>query len=182
MRLATKIQDEAEPLDFRALYEGEFDYVWNSLRRLGAPPKDLEDLVHDTFVTAHRRLDTYERSRPLRPWLFGIAYRTLSDFRKKAHHTKEVMDDSSVDAVQVDGAPDDALEAKEKRALVMEAMESVELDRRAVMVMHDLEGHSVPYIAEVLSIPLNTAYSRLRLARAEFAKAVARLRPAGGEP
>ena len=61
-------------------------------------------------------------------------------------------------------------------------MESVELDCRAVMVMHELEGHSVPHIAEVLGIPLNTAYSRLRLARAEFAKAVARLRPSGGQP
>ena len=95
-----------------ARYEAEFDYVWNSLRRLGAQPKDLEDLVHDTFMTAYRRSDTYERSRPLKPWLFGIAYRVFSDFRKRVHHSREVFDDA-LDVAQVDGAPDEALEAKE---------------------------------------------------------------------
>lgn len=40
--------------------------------------------------------------------------------------------------------------------------------------MHDVDGHDVPEIATLLSIPLNTAYSRLRLARADFRAAVER--------
>ena len=48
-------------------------------------------------------------------------------------------------------------------------------DRRAVLVMHDLEGWTAPEIAAEIGVPLNTVYSRLRLARAEFRSAVDRL-------
>jgi len=54
------------------------------------------------------------------------------------------------------------------------------IDKRAVLVMHDMDGVAMPKIAEALSIPLNTAYSRLRLARQELERNVRELRPAGG--
>ena len=71
-------------------------------------------------------------------------------------------------------AADDQLESRERRALVHAALQGIELERRAVFVMHDIDGLSMPEIAQVLDAPLNTLYSRLRLARAEFADAVKR--------
>jgi RNA polymerase sigma-70 factor (ECF subfamily) len=47
--------------------------------------------------------------------------------------------------------------------------------------LHDVEGHSIPDVASTLGIPLNTAYSRLRLAREQFAKSMQRLRSRQGE-
>ena len=61
------------------------------------------------------------------------------------------------------------------------ALDDLELDRRAVLILHDIDGHSVPEIARALSIPLNTAYSRLRLAREQFKAAVKRIRLRRGE-
>jgi RNA polymerase sigma-70 factor (ECF subfamily) len=58
----------------------------------------------------------------------------------------------------------------------------VEIDRRAVFVLHDIHEVPVPEVAETLGVPLNTAYSRLRIAREEFATAVKRLRKARGVP
>ena len=58
----------------------------------------------------------------------------------------------------------------------MRAMNEIPLDRRAVFVMHELEGQGIPEVAEALQVPLNTAYSRLRLARRDFAVAVEKLR------
>ena len=60
---------------FAAAYDAEFEVVWLYLRRLGVPEADVEDAVHDVFVVAHRRYGTYDPSRPLRPWLLGIAFR-----------------------------------------------------------------------------------------------------------
>jgi RNA polymerase sigma-70 factor (ECF subfamily) len=51
----------------------------------------------------------------------------------------------------------------------MKALDTLDLDRRAVFVLHELDELSMPEIAAALSIPLNTAYSRLRLARADLA-------------
>ncbi len=58
--------------------------------------------------------------------------------------------------------------------------ESEAESRRAVFVMHELDGISMPDIVQALEIPLNTGYSRLRLARGEFTAAVQRLRPKRG--
>jgi len=68
---------------------------------------------------------------------------------------------------------------EEKRALVAAVLEALSMDQRAVFVLHDLEERAVPEIATMLGIPLNTAYSRLRLAREQFAAAVRRLQLRG---
>jgi RNA polymerase sigma-70 factor (ECF subfamily) len=62
----------------------------------------------------------------------------------------------------------------------MEALDRLDFDRRVVLVMHDLDEISVPEIAAMLEIPLNTAYSRLRLARVDVVAAVRRRGERGG--
>ena len=62
----------------------------------------------------------------------------------------------------------------------MKALDVLDFDRRVVLVMHDLDEVAMPEIAAILEIPLNTAYSRLRLARADVANAVRLHRERGG--
>jgi RNA polymerase sigma-70 factor, ECF subfamily len=71
--------------------------------------------------------------------------------------------------------PDQALQSKQARALVLSALERIALSRRAVLIMHDIDEVPMREIASTLSIHLFTAYSRLRKARKEFATAVAHL-------
>src|SRR5688500_6597311 len=83
----------AERPVFQSVYQAEVSYVWESLRRLGVHPADIEDLAHDVFVTAYDRLDDYDPSRPIRPWLFGIAYRVALDHRRSARVRREVIEE-----------------------------------------------------------------------------------------
>ncbi len=168
-------QGKAPGPDLPAIYRSEFAYVWKTLRRLGAPPADVEDLAHDVFVVVHRHLGDYDPARPLRPWLFGIAVRVVSDYRRVGRNAREIP--RQILEV-VDGAPsaEERAQEGEARALLMKALDDLDLEQRAVLVMHDLDEQPVPEIAASLSIPLNTAYSRLRLARAAVAAAVARFR------
>ena len=161
--------------DFRAVYEAHFDYVFHSLRRLGIASGDIEDLAHDVFVAFYRGLDGFEAGRPIKPWLFGIAFRVASDFRRRARHRFEVQAESGDGRREfADAQPlaDEQVATRQDRALVTDALSTLDLDRRAVFVMHDLDGHAMPEIAKSLSVPLNTCYSRLRLAREQFATAV----------
>jgi RNA polymerase sigma-70 factor, ECF subfamily len=171
-------EERSEPhgLTFQAIYESECSYVWKTLRRLGVHERDLEDVTHDVFVTVHRHLDRYDRERPLRPWLFGIAFRVASDYRRRAQHRREVVAVPMRDEVDREPLPDEILDRDRARELLLQALEAVKLDRRAVLVMHDVDGIAAPEIAEALAIPLNTVYSRLRLARGELAAAVRRLK------
>jgi RNA polymerase sigma-70 factor (ECF subfamily) len=160
--------------EFRRIYREELGYVFNSLRRLGVAAKDAEDLVHDTFVAAWRRRDSFDSTRPVRPWLFGIAFRVASDFRRLARNQREVADEGH-DAADPGQSPEEDVERAEARAKVLRALESVEIERRAVFILHEIDGQSIPEVAAALEINVNTAYSRLRLARADFEGAIRRM-------
>lgn len=176
-----KTPPAALPQDFRGVYQREFDYVCRSLRRLGVQGRDLKDLSQEVFLTAFRRLGTYDRSRPIRPWLFGIAFRVVSDFKQKPQG-REVWDEARWAAAAVGPGAEAELAEREARQLVLRALEELPPERRAVLVMHELDECAVPEIAQTLGLPLNTAYSRLRVGRQEFAAAIKRLFPAGVEP
>ena len=160
---------------FRAVYGEHFPYVANVLRRLGAPPSVLEDLAHDVFLVAYQRFHTFDGRRPIRPWLFGIALRRFTAFRSRAYHAQEVHSETMLEAVAPTRTPDEALEGRQSRELVLKALQSMDLEKRAIFVLVDIDGTAVPEAAEALEIPLNTAYSRLRRAREAFAAEARRL-------
>jgi RNA polymerase sigma-70 factor (ECF subfamily) len=167
--------------EFSAVYRAEFAFVVNSLRRLGIHQDDLEDLTHEVFMTALRRRDSYDPERPIRAWLFGIAFRVAADFKRLVRHSRELPLAPGAEARDGGLSPDEAAVSSQDRQLVLDALARVELSRRGVFIMHDIEGFAAPEIAQALDIPLGTAASRLRQARIEFAAAVRALRPAGGE-
>jgi RNA polymerase sigma-70 factor, ECF subfamily len=165
---------------FRALFEAEMGYVFHSLRRLGVAERDCADVAHEVFMIALRHLPTCDRSRPMRPWLFGIAYRVAADHRRLARFRREAST-APPDVPDSAPSPEEALDAQKRRALVARALDALEPGRRAVFIMHEIDGHAMPDIAEALEIPLNTGYSRLRLARAEFSAHVERSALATGK-
>lgn len=165
--------------DLRDVYTAEFAWVYRTLRRLGGRERDLEDLAHDVFIVVHRRLGDYDPQRPLRPWLMGIAFRVVSDYRRRASFGAEELSEAAADTAS---APrqEEAVAARERRELVLAALDALDLDQRAVFVAHELDGTAIPELADALGVSVNTLYSRLRLARPRFAAAVARLTAAGG--
>lgn len=164
---------------FSDLFEAEHSYVLHSLRRLGVAERDLEDVTHDVFVIVHRKLRDFDASRPPRPWLFAFAARLAADYRKRARHRYErvgVLQETA----DPTPSPQRMLERKQQQSVVLRALDALDDSRRALFVMVEIDEVPVVDAAAALEIPLNTAYSRLRLGRADFAAAVARLRAAGG--
>ena len=156
-------------LDGRELYRAELGYVWSSLRRLGTAPSDLEDLTHEVFLVALQRLPQFDASRPARPWLFGITFRVWVARRRKGG--REQLTEGP-DLEEPGANPELQLARAQERRMVEESLAALEPNRRAVFIMHDVDGHSAPDIARELDVPLNTVYSRLRLAREELVRVV----------
>jgi RNA polymerase sigma-70 factor (ECF subfamily) len=174
--IATKVARPAPvvPIGSVAVYDRELAYLHRTLQRLGAAPSDLEDLAHEVFLVVHRRWADFDASLPLRPWLFGIAFRIVSAHRKRANREVPRSWDAWLEIEDLGPRPDEAAELRQNRARVLAALERVPLARRAVLVMHDLDGVSMRDIASALSIPLFTSYSRLRKARRELEGALRR--------
>ena len=174
-------QAEPQAPSLRDLFAMHAPYVWNALRRLGVPAPDLEDLTHDVFLQVHRHLPEYDPKRPVRPWLFGFAYRIASQHRRRAHHRRETHFEPDL-ATYGGSGPEETRSRRTGATVVIAALQAIDLQRRAVFVLYELDGASMSEIALSLEIPPNTAYSRLRVARAEFAAAVKRIQARRGPP
>jgi RNA polymerase sigma-70 factor, ECF subfamily len=157
-------------------YQQQLDYLIGSLRRLGVHYPDIEDVLHEVFLVMLTRWDDYDRARPIRPWLFGISFRVASTHRRR--NTREVLG-CDYEAEDLGERPDDNLAALQSRALLLKALALVPLERRAVLIMHEVDETPMRELAAELAIPLFTAYSRLRKARQEFQTALARLQKGG---
>jgi RNA polymerase sigma-70 factor, ECF subfamily len=171
--MSTALAEHLERTRFHAVFEAEFAYVWTSLRRLGVQERDLEDLAHDVFVEVYRRFATYDPQRPIRPWLFAFTVRFASDYRRLARHRRESIGPIPERSDPMPH-PDQLLQVKQTQDFVLHAIEKIESDRRAVFILHELDEVPMAEIANALGIPVNTGYSRLRLAREEFREAVTR--------
>jgi RNA polymerase sigma-70 factor, ECF subfamily len=156
-------------LNLHEAYVAHAPFVANSLRRLGVRAEEVPDALQEVFLVVHSLRDDYDPLRPLRPWLFGIGYRVAARARAKRSPTIPLGEMDFASDVPL---ADSQLGAQDAQQLVLAALERVELSRRAVFVMADIDDHSAPEIADALQIPLNTVYSRLRLAREEFTAAV----------
>jgi len=159
---------------FSRLFDEHYDFVHHSLRRLGVHARDLEDVAHDTFVKVFENLQRYDEARPARPWLFAFAFRLASDYRRLARHRTKLGADPETMAAAAPNAEAVAVQRQSAR-LAEAALLEIPLDQRAVFVLYELDETPMKTIAETLEIPVNTAYSRLRLAREAFAEASARL-------
>jgi RNA polymerase sigma-70 factor, ECF subfamily len=173
--VVTQLDERAR--SFRALYEAHVDFVWRNLRRLGVSESDADDSTQEVFVIAHRRYDEFaDRGHGPRAWLFQIVLRVASGVRRHHRRHPEVPDGGvAVDRETIDPPQADAFARREALSKLDAALATIDMARRAVLVLHEIEEMTAPEIAEILGIPLNTVYSRLRIARVELEQALAPL-------
>ncbi len=165
--------------DLAALYAAHHEFVWRVLVNLGVPRSAVEDAVQDVFLVMHRRRDELEDRGAPRGLLFGIARRVARSHRRRAARPEKL---ALLPDTTTDRAPDEELARRQAAAIVEVFLDELDDDRRMIFVLADIEGMAMPEIAELLGVKLNTAYSRLRLARQQFHAAVSKHRDKGGAP
>jgi RNA polymerase sigma-70 factor (ECF subfamily) len=155
---------------FRALWRAQHGFVWRILARLGVPRAALDDATQEVFFVAYRRRADYEAKVPIRSWLYGIARRVASDVRRGFGRNERRL--RAMPSPDAGGDPSDALSRSEAAAIVLAFLETLDEGTRMAFVLMDLEGMSAPEVALAEGVKLNTVYSRLRRARAAFARVV----------
>lgn len=169
------VREEPSVADWSRFYDEHFDFVWRSLRRLGVPVPALDDAAQEVFVIAFRRQSEFEGRSSVKTWLFGIAWNRARQLARGARrHPEEPLPETPLATLE----PNQEQAAIEAEALRFAYRVLAELtpERRAVLVMVEMEEMTAPEIAQVLGIPVNTVYSRIRLARADFEAALKRHR------
>jgi RNA polymerase sigma-70 factor (ECF subfamily) len=171
-----------QELTFDSVYDAYSAFVWRSVCRLGIAPGSAEDVVQEIFLVVHRRLAQFEERTSMAAWLFAIVIRAVRDHRRTQRRKSpsqlpgagDVDPDSLVDSRARN--PLQAAEHHETVRTLYAVLDELNGERREVFVLAELEQLTAPEIAHALGVNLNTVYWRLRTARREFEKALARHR------
>lgn len=161
----------ADAETFRALFRAQHGFVWRILARLGVPEAALDDATQEVFFVAYRRRTDYDAATPIRSWLYGIARRVAADVRRG--HARSERRLRAMPSPERDDDPSEALRRSEAAAIVIAFLDTLDEDTRMTFVLMELEGMTAPEVAVAEGVKLNTVYSRLRRARAAFARVLA---------
>ncbi len=155
--------------DFARLYAEQFRFVWSLTARLGVPPAQREDVAQEVWLAVHRRLHTLRVDASPRGWVAAITrkiasrhHRTLHRAERKLAALAEVFDEGR-------GANGE----RDSFAIVDDALSRMDPAQAEVFLLAHVEELTGPEIAEAVGAPLNTVYSRLRLARARLCEFLA---------
>lgn len=165
---------ENDNIDSAELFRRYYAFVTSFVRRMGVPASDVDDVIQDVFMSAHRKGGYREGAVSPKTWLARLALGVVSTFRRSRRRKRELID-PEVEHAAPHGSPADAAETAQALARVQKALDHLDLDRRAVFVLFELEEASCEEIAAGLEIPVGTVYSRLHAARRDFLAQHARL-------
>jgi RNA polymerase sigma-70 factor, ECF subfamily len=157
--------------DLEQIYREHHAFAWRVVRRLGVPAEAVDDAVQEIFVVLHRRRAELDFSRSIRALVYGVARRVARRGRERLASRATLTL-----APAPDPRPDPEARAllREKATVVRDALDAMDEDKRMTFVLSEIEGLSIPEVAECLGVNLNTAYARQRAARQLVRAAIAR--------
>jgi RNA polymerase sigma-70 factor (ECF subfamily) len=161
------------------VFEEHGAFVCRSLRRLGIPEGDLDDVLQEVFLVVHQRLHDYEEKGRARSWLYSICTRVARAQRRKLARHRE---GTALAPHEIHSAATQLAQVEDREALAwgQRLLDALPAPQREVFWLYEVEELSMAEIARALSCPLQTAYSRLHKARERILAEVQRT--ANGAP
>ena len=156
-----------ERIGVATLFRDHAQFVATFLRRLGTPQHEIDDLVQEVFVVAHRKGGYVRGPAQPRSWLGAIAVHVAQSGRRSRRRV-EAPDSRAVDHLSTTDDTGERIDTQRSIARVERALSTLPLEQRAAFVLFEIEGESCESIAATWNIPVGTVYSRLHHARRKF--------------
>ncbi len=165
--------------------------VFNVAYKFVGKHDEAEDLTQDIFIKIFKSLGTFDRRANFQTWLISVSRNLCIDHYRSVRKERQTID-RDVDANELSPAthepgPMAALEQRDRRSLLREALASLPESLRTAVVMRDIQEFSYQEIATRLDLPEGTVKSRINRGRNELARQIRRLRgddysPTGSSP
>ena len=147
--------------------------LYNFAYRLTFDEDDARDLVQDTYLKAYRFFDSFEKGTNNKAWLFRILKNTfINEYRRKKNEPNKVdyqEVESYYNSEDINEPITSDLRVEAVKEMigdeVANALNSLHVDFRTIIILCDLEGFTYDEMAKILNIPIGTVRSRLHRAR-----------------
>ena len=162
--------DRETYLDGETLFRRYAPFVASFLYRLGVPASDVNDLVQEVFLSAHKRGGYRPGTTSPKTYLARISLEAkLANERHNARWRASHVDGVAAAIVgQSPENPEGTLAVARAARKLQNALDSIEPGARTVFILFELHGESCETIAAGLDLKLGTVYSRLHFARKKF--------------
>jgi RNA polymerase sigma-70 factor, ECF subfamily len=159
-----------EPAAREELFRTHSDAVYRLAYRLLGNPLDAEDVVQETFISVFASLHSFRGEASLRSWLHRITVRTAGHYRRKARRKGTAPLSLVPEELQEGNSEDPGRTADARAALkhLRKVLGKVGEGRRAVFILHEVEGYSLPEAAALLDISVTAAKKRVWRARRDL--------------
>jgi RNA polymerase sigma factor (sigma-70 family) len=161
---------DGDPDAFGEIVRRHRDRLWAVALRTTGDPEDASDALQDALISAFRRAESFRGDAQVTTWMHRIVVNSCLDRmrRRKAKATDPIPDDDDRMPALGTAAMDDVAENSERRTDVLAALNVLNEDQRAALVLVDMEGYSVDEAAEILGCAPGTVKSRCSRGRARL--------------
>lgn len=156
-------------LAFREVFRNHRADVARLVQRMTGRPGDLEDLVQEVFLQVYRSIKDFRGQSRFSTWLYRVTVNVVLMYRRAAK-SRPVLQDAPENGFGTDlrDLPDDQVARSRRVAAFYRLLDRLSDKKRAVFVLHELEGLSPAEVAKVVSAPVLTVRTRLFYARREL--------------
>jgi RNA polymerase sigma factor (sigma-70 family) len=166
---------------FQVIVMPHLDSAFNLARWLTGNHQDAEDVVQEAYLRAFKFFDSFHGDDG-RAWLLGIVRNTFYTWYQQNKATAQNVEfEEDLHGIQLQNAalqqsesynPEAMLIQKDSQRQLQQALETLPVEFREVLVMHELEDFSYKQIAGIIGIPIGTVMSRLSRGRKALAKII----------
>lgn len=166
--MARRCADESSARE--ELFRTHADAVYRLAYRLLGNTQDAEDVVQESFIAVFASLQSFRGEASLRSWLHRITVRTAGHYRRKARRKGTAPLSLVPEELRQGHSADPGRTADARAALrqLREVLGKVGQGRRAVFLLHEVEGYSLPEAAALLDISVTAAKKRVWRARRDL--------------
>ena len=163
--------------EFEALVRPHLDALYRLAYRFTGQSHDAEDLVQELMLHLYRGPQDLSGIGELRPWLLRALHNLFIDQwrhrrRTPLGHLHPEPWDELLSNEAAGSTPERDIYTAELQRKVLAALYRLHKRHRALLVLHDMEGRSLPELAGLLQLPLGTLKSRLFRARRQLRAAL----------
>ncbi len=144
---------------FTQIMRNHQDRVFSVCLRIMGNREQALDATQDTFLTAFQKAEQFEGKSAFGTWIYRIAVNTCYDQLRK--HKRRRTDPLPDHLDPADQAAEEALASAALRPEIQRALGAIPIDFRAAIILSDIEGMTLPDVAEVLGVPVGTVKSRV---------------------
>lgn len=147
--------------------------IFNTAYRILGEESSAEDALQETLLNVYRGLASFRGDSKISTWISRITINVCLGMLRKGKNRQFVdLEDDSAKDLPADSTPYiDPLEyasVEELRSLVQETFRRMTDKQGVVVRLHDMDGHTIQEIAQIIDCPVGTVKSRLFYGRQEF--------------